>query len=111
MIENLLNDLYKSEENKWRIANLRYFNPVGAHSSGHLGEDPKNNVNNLFPSVFDAVQKKLNSYLSMVMTGLQRMELGKRLYTYYGFSWSPFTSLKLFDKKWTSKFKIKYRNW
>ena len=59
VIENLLNDLYKSERNKWRIANLRYFNPVGAHSSGHLGEDPKNNVNNLFPSVFDAVQKKI----------------------------------------------------
>ena len=60
VIENLLNDLYKSESNKWRIANLRYFNPVGAHSSGHLGEDPKNNVNNLFPSIFDAVQKKIN---------------------------------------------------
>jgi len=59
VIENLLNDLYKSEGNKWRIANLRYFNPVGAHYSGHLGEDPKNNVNNLFPSVFDAVQKKI----------------------------------------------------
>ena len=59
VIENLLNDLYKSEGNKWRIANLRYFNPVGAHPSGYLGENPKNNVNNLFPSVFDAVHKKI----------------------------------------------------
>ena len=60
VIENLLNDIYKSERYKWRIANLRYFNPVGAHSSGHLGEDPKNNVNNLFPSVFDAVHKHID---------------------------------------------------
>ena len=60
VIENLLNDLFKSEGNKWRIANLRYFNPVGAHSSGHLGEDPKKNVTNLFPSVFDAVLKRID---------------------------------------------------
>lgn len=60
VIENLLNDLSISERDKWRIANLRYFNPVGAHSSGHLGEDPKKNVNNLFPSVFDAVHKHID---------------------------------------------------
>jgi len=60
VIENLLNDLSKSERNKWRIAILRYFNPVGAHSSGQLGEDPIKNLNNLFPSVFDAVQKQFD---------------------------------------------------
>ena len=59
-IENLLNDLFKSEKDKWRIAKLRYFNPVGAHSSGQLGEDPKKNVNNLFPSVFDAIHKHID---------------------------------------------------
>ena len=59
VIENLLNDLFLNEKNKWRIANLRYFNPVGAHSSGYLGEDPKKNLNNLFPSIFDAIQKKI----------------------------------------------------
>ncbi len=59
VVENFLNDLFKSEVNNWRIASLRYFNPVGAHSSGLLGEEPKNNVNNLFPSVFDTVHKKI----------------------------------------------------
>ena len=59
VVENFLNDLFKSEVNNWRIASLRYFNPVGAHSSGLLGEEPKNNVNNLFPSVFDTVHKQI----------------------------------------------------
>ena len=59
VVENFLNDLFKSEVNNWRIASLRYFNPVGAHSSGLLGEEPKNNVNNLFPSIFDAVHKQI----------------------------------------------------
>ena len=64
VIENLLSDLSKSDKNKWRIANLRYFNPVGAHSSGQLGEDPKKNVNNLFPSIFGVIQKQVQ-YLSI----------------------------------------------
>ena len=40
-VENLLNDQYKKSPTKWRIANLRYFNPIGAHPSGLIGEDPK----------------------------------------------------------------------
>ena len=40
MIEQILTDLYKSDK-KWSIAVLRYFNPVGAHDSGLLGEDPR----------------------------------------------------------------------
>ena len=40
-IENMLGDLLKSQSNEWRIINLRYFNPVGAHISGLLGENPK----------------------------------------------------------------------
>ena len=43
---------------------MRYFNQLEAHSSGHLGEDPKKNVNNLFPSIFNAVHKKIK-YLSI----------------------------------------------
>ena len=50
-IENFLNDLFTSNKEKWRIANLRYFNPIGAHSSGIIGESPKNNPNNLFPII------------------------------------------------------------
>jgi UDP-glucose 4-epimerase len=50
MIENILNDLYISD-NEWRIVNLRYFNPVGAHESGLIGEDPNGIPNNLMPFI------------------------------------------------------------
>ncbi len=50
-IENLLKDLFNSKELKFKIANLRYFNPVGAHSSGLIGEDPKGIPNNIFPII------------------------------------------------------------
>lgn len=50
MIENILNDIYNSD-NSWRIVNLRYFNPVGAHESGLIGEDPSGIPNNLMPFI------------------------------------------------------------
>lgn len=50
MIENILNDLYISDKD-WRIVNLRYFNPVGAHESGLIGEDPNGIPNNLMPFI------------------------------------------------------------
>ncbi|MCS5691519.1 UDP-glucose 4-epimerase GalE [Cyanobium sp. FGCU-6] len=49
-VERLLADLAASEPG-WRIACLRYFNPVGAHPSGRIGEDPNGLPNNLFPLV------------------------------------------------------------
>lgn len=49
-IEEMLRDLQMSDAS-WRIANLRYFNPVGAHPSGRLGEDPEGVPNNLFPFI------------------------------------------------------------
>jgi UDP-glucose 4-epimerase len=49
-VERMLSDLAASEPD-WRIACLRYFNPVGAHPSGRLGEDPNGIPNNLFPFV------------------------------------------------------------
>jgi UDP-glucose 4-epimerase len=49
-IEEILTDLHASDE-RWRIAMLRYFNPVGAHPSGLIGEDPQGPPNNLFPFV------------------------------------------------------------
>ncbi len=48
-IEKILEDLSKSQQNDLKIINLRYFNPVGAHFSGLLGENPKGRPNNLFP--------------------------------------------------------------
>lgn len=50
MIEEILRDLYVAD-NEWDIAILRYFNPVGAHESGKIGEDPKDIPNNLLPYV------------------------------------------------------------
>lgn len=50
-IEKILMDVFESEKNEWRIANLRYFNPIGAHSSGLIGEHPLEKPNNLFPFI------------------------------------------------------------
>ena len=50
MVEQLLQDLAHSDP-RWRVLCLRYFNPVGAHESGMIGEDPRNIPNNLMPFV------------------------------------------------------------
>lgn len=50
MIENILRDLYVSDKT-WGIVILRYFNPIGAHESGLIGEDPRGIPNNLVPYV------------------------------------------------------------
>lgn len=50
ILEEILASLYASENN-WRIARLRYFNPVGAHPSGLIGESPQGTPNNLMPYV------------------------------------------------------------
>ena len=50
MIEDMLRDIYKADDS-WNIALLRYFNPIGAHESGEIGEDPNGIPNNLLPYV------------------------------------------------------------
>ena len=50
-IERILKDVYKSEPSQWRIASLRYFNPVGAHASGLIGENPMGKANNIYPRI------------------------------------------------------------
>ncbi|MFZ5968930.1 MAG: UDP-glucose 4-epimerase GalE [Bacillota bacterium] len=50
MIEEILNDLYISDK-EWSVALLRYFNPIGAHESGKIGEDPNGIPNNLMPYI------------------------------------------------------------
>ena len=50
MVEDMLADLHIAQPD-WRIARLRYFNPVGAHESGLIGEDPQGKPNNLMPFV------------------------------------------------------------
>jgi UDP-glucose 4-epimerase len=58
MIEDILRDLYKSDSS-WNICLLRYFNPVGAHESGLIGEDPTGIPNNLMPFVAQVAAGKL----------------------------------------------------
>ena len=50
MIEDMLRDIYQADSS-WNIAILRYFNPIGAHGSGEIGEDPNGIPNNLLPYV------------------------------------------------------------
>ena len=66
-IEQLLQDVVQSDLKnvpKWRIASLRYFNPVGAHESGFIGEDPNGTPNNLMPFVAQVAAGKL-AYLNL----------------------------------------------
>ena len=57
-IETILTDLWRADPT-WNIALLRYFNPVGAHKSGRIGEDPKGIPNNLMPYVAQVASGKL----------------------------------------------------
>lgn len=58
MIEDILRDLYESDKS-WSIALLRYFNPIGAHDSGLIGEDPNGIPNNLMPYITQVAVGKL----------------------------------------------------
>ncbi|MEO8637025.1 MAG: UDP-glucose 4-epimerase GalE [Gemmatimonadales bacterium] len=56
--EHILQDLHRADPS-WNIALLRYFNPVGAHPSGRIGEDPNGIPNNLFPFITQVAVGKL----------------------------------------------------
>jgi len=63
-IEDMLRDLQRSDA-RWRLALLRYFNPVGAHESGRIGEAPSGTPNNLMPYIAQVAvgkRKKLSVY-------------------------------------------------
>ncbi|WP_216829910.1 UDP-glucose 4-epimerase GalE [Alkalihalobacterium elongatum] len=59
MIEEILRDLYAADPS-WSISLLRYFNPVGAHHSGRIGEDPNGVPNNLMPFITQVAIGKLD---------------------------------------------------
>lgn len=76
-IEEILRDLYLSD-NEWSMAILRYFNPIGAHKSGLIGEDPKGIPNNLMPYISQVAVGKLeklhvfgNDYNTVDGTGVR----------------------------------------
>jgi UDP-glucose 4-epimerase len=60
MIERVLNDVARAED-VWRFALLRYFNPVGAHPSGLIGEDPRGIPNNLTPYITQVAVGRLDA--------------------------------------------------
>jgi UDP-glucose 4-epimerase len=77
MIEEILRDLYISD-NSWSIALLRYFNPIGAHHSGRIGEDPNGIPNNLLPYITQVAAGRLkelnifgNDYPTIDGTGVR----------------------------------------
>ena len=59
MIENILTDVYTSD-NEWSVILLRYFNPIGAHESGLIGEAPNGIPNNLMPYINQVALGKLD---------------------------------------------------
>jgi len=77
MIEQILNDLYYSDK-RFSIVILRYFNPIGAHKSGKIGENPKGIPNNLLPYISQVAVGKLklvkvfgNNYKTVDGTGVR----------------------------------------
>ena len=58
MLEQILSDIYKAD-NEWNVILLRYFNPIGAHPSGTMGENPNGIPNNLLPYVSQVAAGKL----------------------------------------------------
>lgn len=77
IIEEMLTDLYRADAD-WNISLLRYFNPVGAHESGRIGEDPNDIPNNLMPYVAQVAVGKLqclsvygNDYPTVDGTGVR----------------------------------------
>jgi len=77
MIEEILTDLHVADKG-WNVALLRYFNPIGAHSSGRIGEDPNGIPNNLLPYISQVAVGKLselsvfgNDYSTLDGTGVR----------------------------------------
>jgi len=60
IIETILQDIYASDK-QWSVAILRYFNPIGAHESGRIGEDPRGLPNNLMPFITQVAVGKRES--------------------------------------------------
>ena len=57
--EKIIEDVFKSNNKRWKIANLRYFNPCGAHDSGIIGENPLINHSNIFPTILRVINKEI----------------------------------------------------
>ena len=74
MLEQVLTDIHTADP-EWNVILLRYFNPIGAHKSGLIGEDPKGIPNNLLPYVAQVAIGKSSASVFSVMTMILRTEL------------------------------------
>lgn len=133
MIEQILRDIYVSDK-EWGIVILRYFNPIGAHESGRIGEDPNGIPNNLMPYITQVATGKLpqlnvfgNDYPTKDGTGvrdyihvvdlslghlkaLDKLSDGAGVYTYNlgtGNGYSVLEIVKAFEK--ASGVKVNYK--
>ena len=64
-VESFLRNLFDFQKQKWNIINLRYFNPIGAHHTGFIGEEITEKTNNIFPLILDSAcssNQKLQIY-------------------------------------------------
>ena len=67
MLEQVLTDIHTADP-EWNVILLRYFNPIGAHKSGLIGEDPKGIPNNLLPYVAQLESFSASTYSEMTTT-------------------------------------------
>lgn len=84
MIEQILQDIHVADP-VWRVALLRYFNPVGAHESGLIGEDPQGIPNNLMPSISQVAVGRRELINILGLPDIRRHRCA-RLHPRYGFS-------------------------
>ncbi len=62
IIESFLSEVQSNEPNFWKIMILRYFNPVGAHTSGFIGDNPKMKASNIFPALMKVVNNEIQKF-------------------------------------------------
>ncbi len=73
VIEELLQNIFENSKEKWRIANLRYFNPIGANPDGIIGEDLNHSSSNIFPAILK-VAKGYKSDLKIFGTNFETQD-------------------------------------
>ena len=93
IVEQLLEKLSIADE-RWSIALLRYFNPVGAHKSGQIGEDPQGIPNNLMPYVTQVAVGRREKLSILVMITIRSMVPECGLYSCSGSSQCTFMCLE-----------------
>ena len=112
-VEKVLKKIYNSSLFDWQIICLRYFNPIGAHPSGFIGEDHEENPNNLFPLISQVATGKRNSLVEGHIASLKYFQKNhkKKIYEIINLGTGQGTSvlelIKIFQS--VNKIKINYK--